>query len=230
MAESVPSVGNLRFYLDYLFRDVELADSRMLDVGAASAGRYSFYAACSGAAEVVALQAHDEGSTAGTAAEFDTTAGRLGLENARFVASSLPESNLDPAHFDVVLLYASINHLDEDACVRLERDPEARALYLELLGELARVAAPGATLIAVDCSSRNLFARFGKNPLAPGIEWEKHHPPELWVRLLEEAGFTRPKIRWNSVNTLRTPGRVLLGNRFAAYCLASVFCLTMERA
>jgi SAM-dependent methyltransferase len=230
MAESVPSVGNLRFYLDYLFRDVELADRRMLDVGAASGGRYSFYAACKGAAEVVALQAHHDGSTAGTAAEFDTTAGRLGLENIRFVASSLSESKLEPAHFDVLLLYASINHLDEEACVRLERDPDARTHYLALLRELARVAAPGATLIVVDCSSRNLFARFGKNPLAPGIEWEKHHPPELWVNLLEEAGFTRAKIRWNSVNTLRAPGRVLLGNRFAAYCLASVFCLTMVRA
>jgi hypothetical protein len=61
------------------------------------------------------------------------------------------------------------------------------------------------------------------------IEWHKHQSPKLWARLLAQAGFANPIIRWNSFYTLRSGGRLLLGNRVAAYCLTSVFCLTMER-
>lgn len=230
MAERVRSPGNLRFYLEYLFREADPAGKSVLDVGASGGGRYSFYAACRGATEVVGLRELDAaGSTAGAEAELVQTARRLGLANVRFLPGRLQEHGFEAARFDVLLLYASINHLDEGACIRLREDEEARDSYLALLGELARIAAPGAKLIAVDCSPRNLFARFGRNPFAPTIEWHKHQPPELWVSLLEQVGFTRPKVRWNSVTILRGPGRALLGNRLAAYFLASVFCLTMER-
>jgi SAM-dependent methyltransferase len=229
MAERVRSPGNLRFYLDYLFEGVDLTGKSVLDVGASGGGRYSLYAACQGAREVVSLEALDSGSTATTVDDFGRALDLLRLRNVELVSGRLQDLDLGEERFDVLLLYASINHLDEDACIRLHRDPRARARYRELLGALARAAAPGARLIAVDCSPRNLLGRFGKNPLAPSIEWHKHQPPELWATLLEEVGFARPRIRWNSVNTLRTAGRLLLGNRFAAYCLTSVFCLTMER-
>ena len=156
MADRVPSPGNLRFYLEYLFRDVELAGKRVLDVGASGAGRYALYAASRGAAEVVGLPELDaEGSTAGDTDELEQSARLLGLTTVRFLSGRPSEHGFEDGRFDVLLLYASINHLDEEACMRLPHDPAARDLYLALLGELARVAAPGATLIAVDCSPRN---------------------------------------------------------------------------
>jgi hypothetical protein len=73
---------------------------------------------------------------------------------------------------------------------------------------------PGAKLVASDISCDSLFARLPlKNPLEPTIEWEKHQTPEKWAALLEDAGFRDPWIRWNSLNTLRRPGRIVLGNR-----------------
>jgi len=100
----------------------------------------------------------------------------------------------------------------------------------DIFEKLAALAAPGAKLIAVDCSRKNVFARAGKNPLAPTIEWEKHQPPDLWADLLEQAGFENPRIRWLTFNTLRSVGRLLLGNRVAAHFLVSAFSLTMTRA
>lgn len=107
----------------------------------------------------------------------------------------------------------------------------ARATYLSLFRKLARLAKPGAKLIVCDCARRNLFADLGlRNPIVPKIEWHKHQSPELWARLLASAGFANPKIRWTSFNTFRRSGQLLLGNRVAAYCLTSTFCLSMERA
>jgi SAM-dependent methyltransferase len=197
-------------------------------VGAGN-GKYSLYAACKGAAEVVSLEPEEAGSRAGSRQLYENAAARLDLVNVRLLPERLQDFDWPDRAFDVLLLHASINHLDEDATIRLSHDEQARDVYLGLFAKLARLAAPGAKLIAVDCSPHNLLARFGRNPFAPTIEWHKHQPPELWVSLLEAVGFTKPNVRWNSVNTLRGPGRLLLGNRFAAYCLASVFCLTMDR-
>jgi SAM-dependent methyltransferase len=228
MSDRAWSPGNLRFYLRYLFQDVDLEGKRMLDVGAGD-GTFSLYAACQGAAEVVSLEPQEAGAKPDSRHLFETAAARLDLANVTLLPERLHDFDSPDQTFDVLLLHASINHLDEEATTRLGEDQQARGAYLELFAKLARLATPGAKLIAVDVSSRNLFARFGKNPITPAIEWEKHQPPELWAALLEEVGFTRPKIRWNSFNTFRSAGRVLLGNRFAAYCLTSNFCLTMDR-
>ena len=227
MADKVWSTGNLRFYLDYLFQGVHLEGMRMLDVGAGF-GKYSLYAASRGAAEVLALEPQGPGSSPGSSSLFEEGITRLNLPNVMLLPERLEDLDWPDRRFDVLLLHASINHLDEDATERLPDDEHARDVYLGLFSRLARLAAPGAKLIAVDASPQNLFARFGKNPMTPTIEWEKHQPPEVWAALLAEVGFTRPKIRWNSFNSLRSAGRLVLGNRFASYCLTSVFCLTME--
>jgi hypothetical protein len=100
-----------------------------------------------------------------------------------------------------------------------------------LFEKLAALSRPGGALIVSDCSRENLFARLGiKNPIARNIEWHKHQTPELWAGMLVGAGFASPRIRWASFNTFRSAGRLLLGNRAAAYCLTSTFCLTMERS
>jgi SAM-dependent methyltransferase len=229
MADQGWSPENLRFFLRQLFAGIDLRGKKLLDVGAGT-GVHSFYAASAGAMRVVSLEPEAAGSSAGVRAAFAGAAARLELDQVELVPQTIQEYDPAGEQFDVVLLHSSINHLDEDACVRLHHDPVARALYLGHFEKLAALAAPGATLIAVDCSRKNLFARVGKNPLAPTIEWEKHQAPELWADLLQQAGFEHPRIRWLSFNTLRSPGRLLLGNRFAAYFLVSAFSLTVTRA
>lgn len=229
MADQGRSPGNLRFALRHLFAGIDLRGTKLLDVGAGT-GAHSFYAASAGAARVVSLEPEAAGSATGVRDAFARTAAKLELDQVELVPQTIEKYDAAGEQFDVLLLHASINHIDEDACMRLHHDPVARALYVRHFEKLAALAAPGATLIAVDCSRKNLFGRFGKNPLAPTIEWEKHQPPELWANLLKQAGFESPRIRWHSFNTLRSVGRLLLGNRVAAYFLVSVFSLTMTRA
>jgi SAM-dependent methyltransferase len=218
---------NARFYMNYLFDRSELAGKAVIDVGAGD-GRFSFYAACAGAAPVVSLEPEASGSTRGVGQEFEELDASLPAQVER-VTDRLQEYETRGV-FDILFLHASINHLDEDACGRLHVDEEARSRYRALLGKLATLAASGATIIIVDAARRNLFADLGvRNPLAPTIEWEKHQSPQLWASLLEEVGFSHPRIRWNSFNTLRSFGRITIGNRLASYCLNSMFCLTMEK-
>ncbi len=221
--------GNLRFYLDYLFRGVELERASMLDIGAGD-GRYSFYAASAGARRVVALEPEIEGSTAGVREQFRHVAGLLGLESVELRTEPFQEFDPGGERFDVLFLHAVVNHLDEQACIDLHRDEAARDTFRQLFGRLADMAADGARLILVDASRRNLFAHLPvRNPLVPEIEWEKHQPPRRWAALLEEAGFTTPQITWNTLNTLRKPGRAVLGNPVAAWFLQSGFRLAMVR-
>jgi SAM-dependent methyltransferase len=223
----VRRTGNLRFYLDYLFEGVDLRGARVLDIGSGG-GRYAFYAAAAGASHVVALEPEAAGSSTGVNAQFEHVRDRLGVDRVELRQETLQEFDPGDELFDVFFMHASINHLDEPATMRLHRDESARETYSELFAKLARMGANGAKLVASDVSRHNLFAKLPvRNPLQPSIEWEKHQPPETWIGLLRAAGFTDPRVRWSTANSLRRVGRVLLGNRMAAWFTEGAFCLTM---
>ena len=195
--------------------------------GPAAAG-YSFYAAAAGAAHVVALEPEAAGSDAGVATQFERFSEQLGVDTVELRHETLQEFDPGDERFDVLFMHASINHLDEPATEELHRDEAARQAYREIFAKLAGVGADGAKLVASDVSRHNLFAKLPvRNPMQPTIEWDKHQPPETWIELLRQAGFTDPKVRWSTANTLRRPGRVLLGNRMAAWLTEGAFCLTM---
>ena len=221
--------GNFRFSATRIFEGVDLRGATVLDVGAGS-GYSSFYAACAGAELVVSLEPEAAGSQAGVRHAFERGVSALGLPGVHLVPETLQAYDPRGQLFDVVLLDASINHLDEEACMRLRDDSAARATYADVFGKLVGMSRPGARLIVVDCGRRNLFPALGlRNPIARSIEWDKHQEPQLWATLLTEAGFRNLRLRWLSFNTLRRPGRLVLGNRLAAFFLTSAFCLTMER-
>lgn len=214
-----------------LFAGIELEGKEMLDVGCGS-GRMGLWAAARGARRVVGLEPEAEGSSAGVQQASIDAARRVGLEDKlELVAQPLQEYESARGRFDIVLLAASINHIDEEACIHLHHDEEARQTYRQHLRRIADLAAPGAHLIVTDCDRRNLFAAIGvRNPLAPTIEWEKHQSPWLWAGLLADVGFEEPDLRWGALNTLRKPGQALLGNRIGAFMLTSVFLLRMRRS
>jgi SAM-dependent methyltransferase len=225
------SAANFDWRARGLFAGIDLQDKAMLDIGC-GAGHMGLWVAAHGARCVVGLEPEAEGSRSGVQQAFLDAARRVGLaDRFELVAQPLQEYEEVNERFDIVLLAASINHLDEAACVHLHEDEGARQTYREHLRRIANLAAPGAHLIVMDCDRRNFFARVGvRNPLAPSIEWEKHQSPWLWASLLSDVGFEAPEVRWASLNTLRKPGQALLGNRVGAFMLTSTFLLRMRRS
>jgi SAM-dependent methyltransferase len=220
---------NLEFYLRYLLDGVPLHGARVLDIGAGD-GLFSLYTVAAGARELVALEPEAAGSQSGMRQRFERAAARLGEAPVDLRAEKLQDYDPGSGRFDVVLSHSSINHLDEPACMALHQSEAARGVYRRLLGGIASMTEPGGSLVLVDASRSNLFARLPlRHPVARWIEWEKHQPPELWVDLLRDVGFEGPQVTWNSYNTLRTPGRLLLGNRLASWFLGTGFRLRMTR-
>lgn len=224
-----PNVGNLRFGLNYSFEGVAFSGKRMLDIGA-GVGLLGLYGKCMGAARVVCLEPEDAGATTGVRQRFDDLVSALMVEDVIMMGETFQQFDPGKDRFDIIVMHNSVNHLDEDACMRLHWDEDARATYHRLFAKLYAIAAPEAHLIVADCSRYNLFGSIGlRCPFAPSIEWNKHQPPRLWARMLCDAGFSRPRIRWTTFNTLRGVGRMILGNRVAAFLTHSLFCLTVRR-
>jgi SAM-dependent methyltransferase len=217
-----------RFQFEDLFDGIDLDKKRMLDIGGGS-GIFSFYAANMGAAEVVCLEPEAQGSTWVFTRAFDRIRSEYPDVPVRLDTRTIQEYRTDRP-FDIVLMHASINHIDEDACIRLLDDPKAWGDYKQVFTHIGSLVKPGGKLIVVDCSRHNFFAAVGlKSPLCPTIEWHKHQSPEVWARLLAEAGFRNPRVTWEPLYRL-WPGRLFLRNKVAAYFLRSIFRLEMEKA
>jgi len=219
----------LRFYLNYLFQGISFNGKSMIDIGGGS-GLYSFYGSIRGARDVVCLEPASEGSAKDILDKFKQISDYLLLRNVVLHRETVQDYDTDDKIFDIILLHNSINHLDEEACIKLQYDNDAQKRYKSIFKKLSRLASPGAKIIITDCSPNNFFALLGiPNPFTPTIEWHKHQSPEYWSNMLSNYGFANPKIRWNSFSFLRDIGQFLLGNRFASYFLNSYFCLTMDK-
>lgn len=223
------SPDRLRVYISHVFQDTDLNGVAMLDIGC-GVGLCSIYAACAGARKVVSLEPEAAGSTAGVSSKYQKLVSSLDLENATLHGVTFQEFDPGDEKFDVILLDDSVNHLDEEACINLQHDQAAIESYAELFRKIHALAADGAKLIITDASRYNFFPMLGlKNPIARTIDWRVHQSPTYWAKLLSDAGFSNPTIRWRSFNRLGRIGSLLLGNKVAAFFLRSRFCLTMEK-
>jgi len=212
------------------FKGVDLADKDLLEIGA-GAGTMSAYAAVHGARRVVAIEPEAAGSTEGFVSSIRQIAQKIpdGIMTVR--AATLQEYSPPNEKFGVVLLHNSVNHLEEADCMELHRDAGARQRYTELFEKIASMMRPGGLLLLSDCSRHNLYDKIGMaNPIAPDIEWNKHQPPGLWMKLLRPLGFEKVRIRWHRPYRLKRLGP-LVGNAFANFFLTSHFhlCLRLRR-
>jgi len=222
------SVKRLKFRLDFLFSDIDFCDKNVLDIGG-GAGVLSFYAACMGAEKIINLEPELAGSSTGLKEKFNSINSELGLNNVYFVQKTFQEYKPSDI-FDIVISHNSINHLDEEACIKLKEDKTAQEEYKKYFRKLFQMTNSGSKLIICDCSNKNFFNSLGlKNPFAPTIEWEKHQSPKVWANLPEECGFKKEKIKWSSFNRFGKLGNLILGNKVFSYFLTSQFCLYMER-
>lgn len=210
-----------------LFRGVPLRGRRVLDVGAGW-GLYSAYAALEGASEVLAMEPELDGATRGYAEGIRRTARAMGLDQLQVSNETFQSWDPDGRRFDVVLMNAVVNHLDEEACMALPDDADAREAYRAIFDKVATVLEPGGEFIVTDASSRNLFGDRGWTaPLARSIEWDKHQPPEVWLELLEASGFEYRSLDWYVHHELRHL-KWIFGRPEVAYCTNSLFRLVIR--
>ena len=181
-----------------LFHGVQLSEAHVLDVGCGK-GAWSLWAALHGAERVVAIEPEAHGSTSSSLETLQQTVRLLSLEN-KVLASGhyLQELAQQETPFDVVVMYNVINHLDEEAVVRIHHDPIAFNRYVSIFSNLRRQVQLGGWLIVADCARDNIWNQLGlKSPLAPSIEWHKHQNPRVWIDVLDKAGFKYHDLQWS---------------------------------
>lgn len=223
------SGNRLKFYLEeYLFKGINFENKTVIDIGGGN-GLFSFYAAICGAKKVVVMEPEFDGSTKGIQEQFFKIKNLFpGLDNIEF-STSLFQEYKGNEKFDIVLMHNSINHLDEEACITITTNKESEKTFLSLLTDLRHICESTAEIIICDCGRSNFFGDLGVyNPFAPAIEWEKHQDPKVWIELFKKVGYTNPKTSWFSYNFMGKPGRVLFGNKIAAYFCHSHFRFTMD--
>jgi hypothetical protein len=190
---------------------------------------YSFYAAVKGARRVVCMEPEADGSSSGIIDNFKLFSDTLGLNNVTFVSKKLLDFNWTEK-FDIIILINSINHLDEEMCVILNSNFEARLAYKLNFDKIYQLSNDKAIIVACDCSNRNFFGDIGvKNPFNPTIEWKKHQKPSFWVTLFGQTGFEKLNITWTTFNRTGKVGKILLGNKYLSYFFQSHFCLTLKK-
>lgn len=221
------SIAALRFYLKNLFGEVNLENKDALDIGA-GAGTYSCYMAMNGAKNVISLEPEIEGSRNHYISKSNELKNKLKLDNVFLKPLTFQSFDSEEKKFDVILLHHSINHLDENACINLEKSSEAKKSYEEIFKKLYSISNAGADIIIADCSNKNFFNFLGvKNPLSPTIEWHKHQAPEKWTEIMEKVGYKIVKIKW--VAPLREIGNALLGNKICSYFIHSHFVIYAKK-
>jgi len=223
-----PNKENLRFFFKTLFKGIDFRNKNVLDIGGGS-GVLSFYAAAMGAQKVICLEPISDGSYKKMGENFSTIKKETKLKNTELLPMTFQEYNSPVDKFDIIILYNSINHLDEGSCKSLQYDDESMEIYNNIFKKMHQMANKGCTIIISDCSRYNFFGFLGlNNPFEPNIDWDIHQSPYFWAKMLRKQNFKNQKIIWNSFNSLRIFGRILLGNRYCSYFFSSHFTLKMN--
>ena len=218
----------MEFMLSDFYKGIDLQDKTVLDIGC-GVGLFSIYARCNGAKSVVGLEPVAQGSTSGVLNKFRKSIALLQLHNIKVLPCTIQNYNT-PKNFDVIVLYDSISHLDESACVYLHTgNSNAQKVYGKIFAKIYSMLRTRGEVVIADASSRNFYADLGsKNPFDRSIEWHKHQTPELWIRLLRQCGFVNPQVSWLTPKQLRVFDKVV-NNKLVSYFLVSHFRLIMEK-
>lgn len=226
-------VKRLVYRMDLHFRGLPLENRSVLEIGA-GAGFLSAFCAAKGASRVVSLEPEAAGSTKDVQQEFEKLASNVGLADIVDYRRDSFEQFLESYKgepFDYILMCHVINHLNEDAVVKLHL-PKAqteREFYISIFKEMYRLLQPGGVLIASDAGRRNFWNSIGVVvPITRTMEWHKHQQPKVWKRLLAEAGFYSVDVRWYNLFSLRKFA-FLLHWKIPAYFSSSAFIIIAYR-
>jgi len=226
------SLSRVSYHAQRLLAGYDIRGKRVLDIGCGK-GAFSVYFALMGAGWVVGIDPAGAGGSEEVLVAMPARIQHLELPNCEFWPVEFAPGLFDSKSFDLVFLHNSVNHLHETTS-DLNQDPEARAIYRDLVSEMFHIMVPGGTIVMSDCARSNLFAplvRLGFGHPVPGmaaIDWDKHQEPGVWQRLLQDAGFTDFSLAWYVPAPLKRFER-LINNRLVNFCTFSHFTIYARR-
>jgi SAM-dependent methyltransferase len=167
------------------------------------------------------------GSTDADASQIELGDGieYLPMSLEKFIATGKKET------FDYILMCNVINHIDEDAVVRLHL-PDAdreRKRYIRTFEEIRNLLTETGVLLISDVGRYNFWNSIGlRFPACRTIEWHKHQDPGVWEALLSEAGFVSLIVKWLPLYRLRY-FKAIVGQKSVAQCLNSYFLIRARK-
>lgn len=227
------SAERLDYSLNHFFKSYELSGKSVLEIGAGP-GFSSVWCATHGASRVVAIEPEASGSTKGVKQEFERLAEAIHLGGrVEYMGVTLDEylAKSSQHNYDYILMNAVVNHLDEDATMRLHlSEAEAeRQRYRKIFRQLFDLLNRNGVVLIFDIGRCNFWYKFKlHNPFAPNVGFYLHQQPKVWNRLLCQCGFEPVDIRWFAGYRFRHL-RLILSYFIPAYFLASKFILRCRK-
>ena len=210
---------------NFLFHGINLSGAKVLEVGCGS-GAWVIWAAINGAEQAVGLEPESDGSTPQTLTALRKTVDILGLtEKVLAFDYFLHQIPMEENHFDVIILFDVINHMNENAVIDLHHNKNSFKQFLDIAQDLRRRMKPGGWIIVADCGRTNFWNQVGlSSPLGKGIEWNKHQDPPKWIDVFSTAGFRLVDFRWSPLQPLTR----ITANWLVQYLTASHFVLRFQ--
>lgn len=218
----------LKTRLELRFENIDLKSKTVLDIGAGR-GLFSAYAAHKGAEQVIALEPEIEGSSEGMVEILENVSTDYPSINIKKMTFQEYTDKIKNERFDVVISNNSINHLDEEACINLQDSKVARERYHRIFDKLYDVINNGGIFIIADGARRNFWADTGITSPFINLEWHKHQSPKLWISMLQQHGFKKQELIWNTyLSQLGEIGKRFFCNRLLSYFTYNKFVLKMK--
>lgn len=215
-----------------VFNGVDFRNKRVLDVGSGR-GLMTLLAAIEGAKKVVSMEPEMDGSTCSVCNMQRARVEKLGFKNIEIYAEDFNEFKFRPNSFDIILSFASINHLYESPHHAL-KDKDTYERYIQTAKKMKEMLDKGGVAIITDACRSGLFLwlkKLGVNrPWTPkkkmSVDFRYHQNPSVWKKIFMEAGFRQVKtiyplpfkLRHFDLLVSNPLGNFLLQSSFTMHC------------
>lgn len=221
--------------MDLFDRD-DFSGMRILEIGAGN-GMLSITIAALGAQEVIAIEPELDGAHSGVKQIFQNNIRDLKLDNIKFFPVSFDGFTAEPESFDRILMYAVINHLDEEHAKDLNTSAVSQNCYIDIFRAIRKLLKSGGELVFYDCARSHALAPFIKSgiikrhPIYSTIEWEKHQNPSVWENVLLKAGYSRINYFWGQGGLAKYQiiRAIIRCNPFISWLMFPYFTLRAKR-
>ena len=217
------SFGYSYYFKNYIFKDVDLNNKKIIDIGGGN-GIASFYAINSSpTCSAWVVDPIAEGSNNSMLNQYENLK-KLFNSNRIVFHRDFLETLEQPKMFDIIIMHNSINHVGESLIKDVLEKKEVYDEFKNIIKNITTRLCPNGILIISDCGKFNFLGNLGLiNPIAPTIDWSIHLEPEFWQKMIMENDFSLIKTEWTARRELGSLGKKFLANRLCSYFLNSHF-------